>query len=448
VTDKSIARIPTTLLGACALAALAACGGGGAGADPGVPAAGSAAAPDSSGAPAAGSLAPQSAPLGSDPTAVSSAPASDASGAASGTTGTATASGSAAAPTVAAAGPVPTLGDCQLFPARAIFNTRIDDPSRFPADPNSSRWVDLVGRSLPFGPDWGVNTNPASYQTYWGVPINVIDAGGTDWPVVSFDFSTSGVSWEQGYPFKSDCAVPDGSGFGITHDCTSVQASQRHFPFPRDNTLLSEGGACNDPNGCGDHHLLVVEKGACRLWESFFSYKLGGQWYSMATAAWDLNSLALRPDNWASADAAGLPITPLLAKTAEADSGEIRHALRVTFRDAALSLQHVWPARFAAGADNPGAIPFGSLLRLKADFAIPDNWSTQAKAIATAAKRYGMYAADNGADFYVQGEPNAGWDPATWQQLRSITMDNMEFVDLSSITKDARFSPDSMAASW
>ena len=120
----------------------------------------------------------------------------------------------------------------------------------------------------------------------------------------------------------------------------------------------------------------------------------------------------------------------------------------MTFRDSALSLQHAWPARFAAGGDNPGAIPFGSLLRLKAGFAIPDSWSPQAKAVAVAAKRYGMYVADNGADFHVQGAPDSAWDAAVWQQLRSITMADMEFVDTGAITRDARWSADSMAASW
>jgi hypothetical protein len=344
---------------------------------------------------------------------------------------------------------VPTLGGCQLFPANAIFNTRIDDTARFPRSAMSDAWTALAGASLPLQTDWGVNDNPANWSTYWGMPINVIDSWDTQWPLVSFDFSASGQYWGQGYPFKSDCAVPNGAGgYGVQRDCTQVPASTTHFPFPVDGKLLNEGGQCNDPNGCGDHHVLVVEKGACRLWESYFSYQLNGQWYSMATAAWDLNSLALRPDNWASGDAAGLPMTPLLVKTAEANSGEIRHALRVDFRDAALALQHVWPARFAAGADNPGAIPFGALLRLRADFVIPDTWTVQAKAIATAAKRYGMYVADNGGDFHIQGEPNAGWDPATSQQLKSITLQNMEFVDLHAITGDARFDPNSMAASW
>ncbi len=352
---------------------------------------------------------------------------------------------------VTRAGAAPTLADCELFPVTAIFNTRIDDASRFPAHAQSAQWVQLVGTNVPFATDWGINDNPASYTTYWGMPVNIVDGtpATTQWPVVSFDFATSGVFWDRGYPDKSDCAVDDGhGGFSIARPCGAVPASQRRFPFPLPSKVLNEDGLCNDPNTCGDRHLLVVEKGACRLWESYFAYSLSGQWYSMATAAWDLKSLALRPDNWAAGDAAGLPITPLLAKAAEANAGEIRHALRVNFSDAKLALEHVWPARFAAGGDNPGAIPFGALLRLKADFVIPDDWTTQAKALATAAKRYGLYVTDNGADFHVQGEPNAAWDLRTNAQMRNIRMSDMEFVDLGAIKGDARFSPDSMAASW
>jgi hypothetical protein len=345
----------------------------------------------------------------------------------------------------------PTLGDCEMFPATAIFNTRIDDASRFPAHPKTQEWIDLVGRSVPFATDWGIDVDPANYSVYYGMPVNIVDgtSATTDWPVVSFDFSTSGVFWDRGYPDKSDCAVSDGNGgFRIGSSCGSIDPGQRRFPFPLASKIVNEDGHCNDPTRCGDRHVLVVEKGACRLWESFFSYNLSGQWYTMATAAWDLKSLALRPDDWASGDAAGLPITPLLAKAAEANSGEIRHALRVNFSDAKLSTEHVWPARFGAGGENPGAIPFGALLRLKAGFVIPDDWTPQAKALATAAKRYGLYVSDNGADFHVQGEPNAAWDLRTNAQMRSITMDHMEFVDLKAVTGDPRFSKDSMQARW
>ena len=337
-----------------------------------------------------------------------------------------------------------------MFPSNAIFNTRIDDVSRFPVHPRSADWVSQAGSNVPFQADWGFHESQADYGTYYGMPINVVDGtqATTEWPVVSFDFSSSGVVMGSGWPYKSDCAVSDGNGYNIVRDCTTVPSTHTRFPFPLQSKILSEDGYCNDPNTCGDKHVLVVEKGACRLWESFFAYNLSNQWYALTTAAWDLKSLALRPKNWSSGDAAGLPMTPLIVKAAEASSGEIRHALRVNFRDAAIALAYVWPARHGAGGDNPGAMPFGALLRLKSDFVIPDNWTTQAKAIATAAKRYGMYVSDNGADFHVQGEPSVAWDLQTSLQLKAITMSAMEFVDLKSITSDPRFSEDSMAASW
>jgi hypothetical protein len=376
--------------------------------------------------------------------------------------------GSASAPAATAAAPVtvtsapaavpsgvsktgaPTLADCELFPANAVFNTRIDDTSKFPADANSSAWIERVGAGVPFSADWGNDGNPAHTLTYFGMPVNVVDgsASSTAWPLVSFDFGASGMGIQQGYPDRSDCAVPDAQGgFAIARNCAAVPASQRHFPFPA-SQVLSQGGDCNDPNSCGDHPVLVLEKSACRLWESYFAYDISNHWYAMATAAWDLKSLALRPNGWGSASASGLPITPLLAKTAEASSGEIRHALRVNFNGAKLSQQARWPARFATGWGGADAIPFGALLRLRANFVIPDDWTPQARALAVAAKHYGMYVSDNGPDFYVQGEPDAAWDMRTSAQLKSITMDDMEFVDLAAITRDARFDNDSMAASW
>jgi hypothetical protein len=411
--------------GVLAMAGCGGGGGGGAGATAPSPDGISSAAPAAAPAPVPAALAPAAAP------APLSAPVESAT------------------PAVTAAA-APTLGDCELFPPAAIFNTRIDDTARFPAHANSAAWVALVGGSVPFWADWGFHANPADYTSYYGLPINIVDgtAATTEWPLLSFDFSTSGISTERGYPHESDCAVAGGGGFGIARNCSTVPVNQARFPFPLASKVLNSGGDCNDPNTCGDHSLLIVEKGACRLWESYFAYRLSGQWYAMSTAAWDLKSLALRPAGWTSSSASGLPITPLVAKAAEASSGEIRHALAVNFRDQALARASVWPARHFAGGDNPGAIPFGALLRLKADFVIPPDWTPQARALATAAKRYGLYAADNGADFYVQGEPSASWDLLTSIQLKTIKMSNMEFVNLKSVTSDPRFSPDSMAASW
>ncbi|MGZ5178988.1 MAG: hypothetical protein ACXWC2_00810 [Ramlibacter sp.] len=364
------------------------------------------------------------------------------------TTGSVSSGTTTTASTAASAQPSVLLGDCEVFPPQAVFNTRIDDPARFPAHASSAAWIASVGGATPFRADWGTGIDPTQTGNYYGMPVNVVDGSSatTEWATLQYDFTPSGVSTAVGWPHESDCAVPDGSGFTLTRGCSTVPPASRRFPIPTTN-LLQEGGTCNDPNTCGDHHLAVVERGACRLWEAYSAYKLGSQWYALSTAAWDMKSLALRPANWTAADAAGLPMTPFLAKAAEASSGEIRHALRVTFRDAALANSYVWPARHAAG-DSAGSIPFGALLRLRADFVIPDSWTPQAKAIATAAKRYGLYVADIGMDFYVQGEPSAAWDSRTFGQLGTIPLQQMEFVDLGSVTRDARFSPDSMAASW
>jgi len=333
------------------------------------------------------------------------------------------------------------LGSCAAFPASAIFNTRIDDSLRFPVHASSSAWIGAIGNTRALHADWGSNEN-ASASDYYGIPLNLLSASSpeTDWPGIGF---VAG-----GAPDESDCALANaGGGHDLVRDCTTRPVASLRFPMPRDAVILLEGGTCNDPATCGDRHVLVVEQGACRLWESYFTYRSAGQWSAYSTAAWDLNSNAMRPDSWTSGDAAGLPIAPLLVRADEASAGVIPHALRVTFRDAVLSGTYAWPARHRAG-NSSGSIPFGALLRLKASFAIPASWSTQAKAIATAMQRHGLYVADIGSDLYVQGDPSAQRSGSTISQIQTLRMSDFEFVDLGSITRDPRFDPNSLAASW
>jgi hypothetical protein len=334
------------------------------------------------------------------------------------------------------------LGSCPSFPATAIFNTRIDDTARFPAHASSDAWIAAIGSTRALHADWGSNENPSAAD-YYGIPVNLLSASSpqTDWPSLSFT--------ADGAPDESDCALPNGSGgHDLVRNCQSRPASSLRFPIPRDAVLKLEGGSCNDPSSCGDRHVLIVEQGACRLWESYFTYRnTAGQWSAYSSAAWDLNSNAMRPDSWTSGDAAGLPIAPLLARASEASAGEIAHALRVTLRDAVLASNHVWPARHRAG-NSSGSIPFGALLRLKGSFVIPSSWSTQARAVASAMQRHGLYVADIGTDLYVQGDPGAQWSGGTITQLQTLRMGDFEFVDLAQITRDPRFNGNSFAASW
>jgi hypothetical protein len=63
-------------------------------------------------------------------------------------------------------------------------------------------------------------------------------------------------------------------------------------------------------------------------------------------------------------------------------------------------------------------------------------------------QRYGLYVADIGSDLYVQGDPSLLWSSSTVSQIQSLHMDNFEFVDTGGVTRDARFDPNSFAASW
>lgn len=92
------------------------------------------------------------------------------------------------------------------------------------------------------------------------------------------------------------------------------------YPFPPDAPV--EAG--------GDRHVIVVDRDACRLYETYDSHHVGPGWRCDSGAVFDLRSNALRPDGWTSADAAGLPILPGLVRREEVRAGEIRHALRFT----------------------------------------------------------------------------------------------------------------------
>jgi hypothetical protein len=350
-----------------------------------------------------------------------------------------------------APGAAPQIAGCDVFPVTAVFNTRVDDAQRFPVHPSSADWINTIGITKAFHPDWGSSEDQQQPGSYYGIPYNLVDGSHTmtDWPTVSFTITDPRAGNGDGVPDESDCAAPlAGGSFGLTRGCSALTAANRRFPFPHDALLKAEGGACNDAQRCGDRHVLVVEQGRCRLWESYSSYELGSQWYAYSTAAWDLSSNAMRPDSWTSGDAAGLPMLPLLARADEASAGEIRHALRVTLRDSVLARGHVWPARHHAGGDTPGGVPFGAVLRLKASFVPPASWSAQARAIALAMQRYGLYVADIGSDLFVQGEPSAQWQDLTIANLKTLHAADFEFVDLGAITGDGRFNRDSFQASW
>ncbi|MDB5799222.1 MAG: hypothetical protein JWL63_161 [Rhodocyclales bacterium] len=341
------------------------------------------------------------------------------------------------------------IASCPVFPDDAVFNQRIDDTTRFPAHGMSTTWVGNIGSTRALHADWGQSEDQQAWTTYYGIPYNVVNGSTLTWPGVSFQVTDPRAGNGDGVPDESDCGIAQsGGGFSLERGCDRFAPSQLRFPFPDDSVIKAEAGVCNDAQQCGDRHVLVLEANSCRLWESYFSYKVTGQWYAYSTAAWNLNSNAMRPDTWTSGDAAGLPILPLLVRADEATANDIRHAFRVTFRDSVLANTYVWPARHKAGGATTNGIPFGSRLRLSNSFVIPSSWTTQAQAVARAMQRYGLIVSDIGSDLYVQGEPSAQWSSSTITQLQSLHMQNFEFVNMQSVTGDSRFDGNSYRANW
>ncbi len=287
----------------------------------------------------------------------------------------------------APAGALPSVGGCPLLPFDDIWNTPIDN---LPLDPNSAAYVSTIGSSSYLHADFGSGT----WEGYpIGIPYNIVPQGQ---PLVDVAFL---------YADESDPG-----------------------PYPIPPGALIEGGS--------DHHVLVVQQGSCRLYETYASEpQPDGSWSAGSGAVFDLNSSALRPAGWTSADAAGLPILPGLARYDEVAAGEINHALRFTAPETRRA--YVWPARhYASSLTASNYPPMGQRFRLKASFN-SSGFSPQAQVILTALKRYGMILADNGSSWYISGAPDEGWDNDQLHELHQLTGSDFEAVDLSSLLIDA-----------
>jgi hypothetical protein len=193
------------------------------------------------------------------------------------------------------------------------------------------------------------------------------------------------------------------------------------YPFPP-NAPVEAGG---------DAHVLVVDKDHCKLYETFDSHFVGPGWHCGSGAIFDLHSDALRPDDWTSADAAGLPILPGLVRRDEVLAGAIHHALRFTVQQTQRAFVH--PAtHFASDSTDPNLPPMGTRVRLKASFDLSP-FTGNSLVILKALKVYGMFVADNGSDWFISGETNTTWDDNDLNQLKTVPGSAFEVVQLGQI---------------
>ena len=276
----------------------------------------------------------------------------------------------------------PTLAGCALFPADNPWNQRVDT---LPVAANSATIINSIGANTGLHPDFGSGT--------WnggpiGIPYNVVTAAQKK-VRVSFDYAD-----------ESDAG-----------------------PYPIPAKVKLEYGS--------DRHALIVDSSACRLYELYALKKNGSRWHAGSGAIWSLNSNALRPAGWTSADAAGLQILPGLARYDEVAAGSIDHALRFTASKTRRA--YVYPARhYASSLTDPALPPMGLRVRLRASFDT-SGFPVQARVILDALKRYGMVVADNGSDWFISGVPDTHWSNDALHTLGQVKGSDFEVVDPAAI---------------
>jgi hypothetical protein len=266
---------------------------------------------------------------------------------------------------------------CPILPASNALNR---DISRAPVDPNSARYIASIGAGLHLHADFG--SNPA-----YGIPFAIVGAHQRKVPI---EFTEYGEESDRG-------------------------------PYPVPGAAPVEGAGEE-----GDQHVLVLQEQTCMLYELYHARRNGGGWRAGSGAVFNLRSNALRRDGWTSADAAGLPIFPLLVRYREVHAGAIDHALRVTVTRTQRAYIH--PAtHFASSSSDSSLPPMGLRLRLKAGFSLA-GYHGQALVVLRALKRYGLVVADNGSSWFITGAPDPRWNDEDLNQLKTVPGSAFEAV--------------------
>ncbi|HVA09902.1 MAG TPA: hypothetical protein VNG12_24520 [Acidimicrobiales bacterium] len=291
-------------------------------------------------------------------------------------------------PGVASGGtPVPGAPNCPMFPADNVWST---DIAGLPVDAHSAAWLtSMHSATTNLHPDFGPSGDPSNP---YGMPFTVVSPSH---PLVHLSFQYAAESDPGPYPFGADTPI--------------------------------EGGQ----QSTGDRHAIMVNPSTCTLYELYDAHYSSSGSTAGSGAIWNLNSDALRPSGWTSADAAGLPILPGLLRYDEVQSGVITHAIRMTAQTTDTSF--VWPARHEAGASsNPNLPPMGARFRLKGDYDI-SGFSPQAQVVLRAMQHYGLILADNGSNWYFGGTADPAWPIALVDELKGVPASAFEAVDESSL---------------
>jgi hypothetical protein len=283
-------------------------------------------------------------------------------------------------------GPVLPGTDCPSFPDDAVWNTPI---TTLPVDPDSATWLAAMDASTTnLHPDYGPSGNK---KIPYGIPWTIVTPST---PLTPIKFQYASQSDKGPYPFTSTTPIEGGQHAG------------------------------------GDRHAIMVNSSTCVLYELWHAHYHATGSTAGSGAIWTLTSDALRKAGWTSADAAGLPILPLLVNFDQVKTGAMDHAIRVTAECTQES--YLWPARHEAGQADTNCPPMGARFRLDASFSLPANeCAAFCQTLITTMKNYGLIVADNGSNWFFQGSMDTRWTYQQVDQLKQIPASAFEAVDES-----------------
>ena len=200
-----------------------------------------------------------------------------------------------------------------------------------------------------------------------------------------------------------------------------------------------------EDTGYQDRHVMVLQldptkpNGMGKLYELFAarpqgSYPTGTtSWLASFGIIWDMNANEVLAAQQTSADAAGLPILPGVLRYDEVASGEIKHALRFTLAPGYTRKSYVLPASHHAGFGTTSEYaPFGMRVRLKAS--VPETgYPAEVQTIMRCLKKYGMFMADNGGNWFISGTMDSRWNVDNLVWLGYLHPSDFEVLQMGTI---------------
>lgn len=235
---------------------------------------------------------------------------------------------------------------------------------------------------------------------------------------------------------EADASTPKES-FTPSEDFYEPDCDSAPVPIVAGGAIEGEDGYACDSDG--DCQLIVLAKHECRLYEMWRANRTDDEFFGGCLAVWDIDrdyDVTGRGDFCTSADAAGLPIAPLLFSADEIAAGEINHAIRfIVPNEHIRALMFVRPGTHSTRATSGPmqAPPYAARLRLKDDADLSE-LNPAAMIVARALQQFGMILADAGNLTFTAKSDR--FDEHKWEEvgfgphdLKSLEWSDFELIE-------------------